>query len=676
MFFSFRSPQRFKTSGILLFRLTQKAFPAIPLSIRWSHASTTLFNLKPLNAKITNYMRNGFVEEAWKLFDEMSHRNIITWNSMIRGYFQNGEFDQALYLYEHMPNRDLFSYNTVIAGLMQYGDIDGAREVFEQMPYRDVVTWNSMIGGCIRNCLMHEALLLFDQMPSRNVISWNLVMAGLVNNQSFELAEQLFGEMPMRDVASWTIMISGLACAGRIIEARELFEEIPVRDVRVWNTMMVGYIENGNVEIAEGLFQKMPERDLDSWNELINGLVSIQRINNAVRLFTEMPKKSPKSWNSILLGLVRSGLTVEAHTFFEKDPFKDIVSWTNMIIGYFELGEVGTAMKLFDLMPNRDETVWNATIFGLGENDHGEEGLKSFIRMKEGGPSPDKATFTSVLTICSSLPTLDFGKQSHAQIIKMGLDYFIAVSNAIITMYARCGNMHSALLGFSDMTSYDVISWNSVICGFAHHGNGMEALEMFKRMRLTDINPDQVTFVGVLSACSHAGLVEEGLYYFNFMKYKCFLQPTYEHYTCIVDLLGRCGLIDEAMRFIDQMRADGIEVSASIWGALLGACRVHRNVEVGEIAGERVLEIEPYNAGVYLILAEMYLTSRRRGDAERIWGRMKEKGVKKQPGCSWIEVNNTVNVFLAGDGSHPEFNRVCYVLDSLIMEMEMGLRNK
>ncbi|XP_042516646.1 pentatricopeptide repeat-containing protein At4g02750-like [Macadamia integrifolia] len=668
MFFFFRSTVSLKHGRTLISPLVRKNSLARLSSIR--EGNWVSLDTKPLNTQITHYMRNGYVKEAQKLFDEMPHRNTVTWNSMIRGYFKNGNFHKALLLFDQMPSRDLFSYNTMIAGLMQYGDTNGAEKVFVQMTVRDVVTWNSMIAGYIRNSLMDDALMLFNQMPSRNVISWNLVMAGLVNLQAIALAEQLFKEMPTRDVASWTIMISGLASAGRMVEARELFEDMPVRDVKVWNTMMVGYIGNGNVEIAEGLFQKMPEQDSDSWNELLNGLVGCQRINDAVRLFTDMPHKGPRSWNSILLGLIRSGLVEEAHGFLEKNPFNDAVSWTNVIIGYFELGDVGTAIKLFELMPDRDETAWNATIFELGENDHGEIGLKYFVKMKQRGPPPDEATFTSILTISSDLPSLDFGKQSHAQIIKTGYNSFIAVSNAVVTMYARCGGMRSALLEFSSMPIHDVISWNSIICGFAHNGNGMKALKMFKQMRSTDVKPDQITFVGVLSACSHAGLIDHGGYYFNFMRYKCFLQPTCEHYTCMVDLLGRFGLIDDAVSFIDQMKADGVEVSSSVWGALLGACRIHKNVKVGEIAAENILAIELCNAGVYLILAEIYLNCEMREDAERIWTRMKGRGVKKQPGCSWIEVNNVVHIFLAGDCSHPEFSSVCCVLDLLKTEME------
>lgn len=638
--------------------------------IRQNHVSLIPPDLKPLNSKISSYMRHGSVDEAQKLFDKMPERNTVTWNAMIRGYFLNRCADNAVEMFDKMPERDVISYNTVIAGLMQCGDVDGAWRVFSGMGFRDVVTWNSMVAGYIRNGIVGEALRVFDGMLLKDVVSWNLVIGGLVRCGECNLAEKYFRRMITRDVVSWTIMISGLASAGRIVEARELFDNMPLRDTQAWNAMMVGYMQNGYIEIAQALFQKMPKRDFDSWGELVNGLVKSGRANLAMKLFMEMPEKCQKTWNSILLEFTRNGLVKEAHAFLEKSPYSDVVSWTNIIVGYFEIGEVDNAVSVFDLMRSRDAIAYNVTIFGLGENNRGEEGIKLFIRMKELGSLPDEATFTSVLTICSDLPTLQLGRQTHALVVKTGYGSFMAVCNVIITMYARCGNIDSALLEFSSMSNHDIISWNSIICGFAHHGNGENALDMFRKMRLQGVEPNHITFVGVLSACSHAGLVDLGRYFFHMMRHEYFIQPTSEHYTCLVDLLGRFGLINEAVSLLDQMRADGTEVPASVWGALLGACRIHKNIVVSKIAGERILEMEPSNSGVYLILAEVYLSCGKRKDAESIWTRMKGAGVKKQPGCSWIELNNSSHVFLSGDSSNPQFSDISSVLELLRSEME------
>ncbi|GFP83422.1 pentatricopeptide repeat-containing protein at4g02750 [Phtheirospermum japonicum] len=603
----------------------------------------------------------------------MPHRSTVTYNAMIRGYFQNGFYEKAVSLYNKMPSHDTFSYNTMISGLMRFGDVEGAEDVFERMEYRDIVTWNSLISGYVDNGLVRDAVKVFDKMPLRDVVSWNLVIAGLVKIGEFDKAEDLFRKMGKRDVASWTIMVKAFLGAGRIMDARKVFDDMPVKDIQAWNTMISGYLQNKSVEVAEGLFFKMPEKDFNSWSAMIDGFVSICRIQDALSLFHETPHKLEKSWNSIVLGFVKNGFVREAHAILEKSPFGDIVSWTNIMVGYLDIREVENAMRVFRLMLARDTTAWNVAIFGLGENDRIEDGVKLFIEMKENGLSLDEATFTSFLTICSNLQSLNLGKQIHAEAIKVGIDCFIPVGNAFVTMYFRCGNMDSALLKFNLMTNHDIISWNSIICGLAHHGHGEKAIEVFEKMRSSDVNPNQITFVGVLSACSHAGLVENGKHYFNVMRNEYFVESTNEHYTCMVDLLGKSGLIDEAMNVINEIKKNGLEVHASVWGALLGACRVHKNVLVGEIAGERILELEPSNSGVYMILAEMYLANGMSERAYRMWVRMREKGVKKQPGCSWIESSVGGKVFLAGDKTHPDFKSVSCALD--LFYQEMGVQN-
>ncbi|KAH6755826.1 hypothetical protein C2S53_009076 [Perilla frutescens var. hirtella] len=630
-------------------------------------------DLKPFNSKISSFMRNGLVDDAQELFDEMPQRNTVTYNAMIRGYFQNGFYENALSLYRQMPARDIFSYNTMIFGLMKYGHVQAAEGLFESMKYRDIVTWNSMISGYVDNELVSEAVRVFNAMPLKDVVSWNLFMGGLVKAQEFDKAEELFRGMIKRDVASWTIMVKAFLGAGKIVEARKIFDDMPMKDIGAWNTMISGYVQNKFVETAEGLFHKMPEKDGNSWSVMIDGFLSIGRTTDALRLFHEMPQKHEKSWNSIMLRFVKSSLVREAHAILEKVPFSGIVSWTNIMIGYFNMGEVENAMTIFQLMPSLDTAVWNVAIFGLGANDQFENGIKLFIKMKEDGLCMDETTFTSFLTVCSSMPSLSLGQQINAEAIKVGIDCFTAVGNAFITMYFRCGNMDSALLVFNSMARHDTISWNSIICGLAHHGHGEKAVEMFEKMRLSRVEPNQITFVGILSACSHAGLVTLGKHYFNVMKNKYSLKPTNEHYTCMVDLLGRFGLIDEAVELMNAINIDGLEVHASVWGALFGACRMHKNMLLAEIAGEKILDVEPSNSGVYMILAEMYLANGRREKAYNMWIRMRENGVKKQPGCSWIESSIGGKVFLAEDKSHPDFGSISCALN--LIYQDMNFRN-
>lgn len=553
---------------------------------------------------------------------------------------------------------------------MRCRDVDAAMRIFDAMPARDVVSWNSAIAGCVRNGLMGEALRLFDEMPERDAVSWNLVVSGFVGLGEVELAERVFEEITERDVACQTIMVSGLSSAGRVDDARMLFDEMPERDVVAWNTMLAGYIRNGRLEVAKGLFVKMPNRDLDSWIEMIEGLVTGGQLVDALRLRTWMPDRSLFAWNSILPGLVRSGLVEQAHALFEKCLCRDIVSYTNLVVGYFELGNVmDGALKLFRLMPCLDVTSWNATIHGLWRNDFGEEGLKLFLEMNSRGFDPDMATFTTILNICSNLPSLEFGKQVHCIVNKTGFDRSVAVCNAAVSMYSRCGSIQEAFDVFSWMAVRDRISWNSIICGLSCHGKGREAVDMFEGMRAANVMPDEITFVGVLSACSHSGLVQEGQYYFGLMESELAIKPSVEHFTCVVDLLGRFGFVEEAMVLVNRMERDGVGVSGSVWGAILGACRIHGKVDIGELAGGRILEMEPWNACSYLMMAELYLSGGRRGDCERVLALMKQRGVKKEPGCSWIGVKGNVHVFLAGDGSHPEITEVCLMLCLLDSEI-------
>ncbi|CAA0817467.1 Pentatricopeptide repeat-containing protein [Striga hermonthica] len=636
-------------------------------------AFSTIPDIKPFNSRISNLMKNGHVEQAQQLFDQMPHRNTVTYNAMIRGYIQNGSYENALYLYNKMPSRDIFSYNTMISGLMRAGDVKGAENVFESMENRDIVTWNSLISGYVENGLVRDALMFFDKMPVKDVISWNSVIAGLVKAGDFDKAEELFKKMDTRDVVSWTILMKAYLGAGRLTEARKVFDDMPVKDIQAWNTMIRGYVDNNFVEIAEGLFHEMPVKDFNSWSVMIDSFVSIGRVKDALILYNEMPHKFEKLWNSILFGLVKNGFVREAHAILEKRPFGGVVSHTNIMVGYFSMGETENAMKVFRFLPARDTTVWNVAIFGLGENDHFEEGVKLFVQMKKDCFALDEATFTSFLTICSNLPSLDLGKQMHAEAIKVGGDSFTPVGNAFITMYFRCGNMESALFQFNSMTRRDIISWNSVICGLAHHGHGEKAVEFFEKMRFADVSPNQITFVGVLSACSHAGLVGKGKHYFNLMWDEYSFERMNEHYTCMVDLLGKYGLIEEAMGLVRQMSLNGLEAHTSVWGALLAACRAHKNIAVAEIACQRILEVEPTNSGIYMILAEMYLASGMREKAYGVWGRMRENGVKKQPGCSWIESGGAGKVFLAGDRTHPDFASVSCVLDSVYRQTSVEI---
>jgi pentatricopeptide repeat protein len=318
-------------------------------------------------------------------------------------------------------------------------------------------------------------------------------------------------------------------------------------------------------------------------------------------------------------------------------------------------------------MVKRDVISWNAVIGGYVANNYSKEAFDFFSKMREEGLKPDRITYISILKACSSPAFLQQGKEIHTQAAEAALSSDVSIGNALVNMYAKCGSMEDAQQVLDNMSFRDVISWNAVIGGLAQHGRGQDALGIFEQMEREGVNPDAVTFVNVLSACSHAGLVEEGHKFFYVMSQNYGIVPTNEHYGCMVDLLGRAGHLNEAENLIKDMP---LEANATVWGALLGACRVHSDLMRAERAAENYLKIDPENAAVYVTLSQLYAASGLWDSAAKVRKLMDDRGLKKEPGRSWIEVEGEVNSFVAEDRSHPQSTEIFAKLDGLIQSMK------
>jgi len=318
-------------------------------------------------------------------------------------------------------------------------------------------------------------------------------------------------------------------------------------------------------------------------------------------------------------------------------------------------------------MSERNVVSWNALIAGYTQNNNGEDALKLYSQMQGIGMKPSAFTFSSILSACASLAVMEQGKWVHAHIIKTGCKLDVFVGNALVDMYGKCGCIEDARQVFDRLPRRDVVSWNAMITVCAQHGHGKEAVRLFENMQLAGLNPNRITILCVLSACSHAGLVNEGRFYFDSMNSKHGITPTADHYACIVDILGRAGHINEAEDLINRMP---IEPTAGIWGALLGACRVHGNMDVGKRAAECLFELEPHDAGPRVLLSNIYAAAGRWDDAAKVRKMMKESGVKKEPGCSWVEVENTVHTFVVNDRSHPLTEKIYAMLKDLNGKMK------
>lgn len=347
-----------------------------------------------------------------------------------------------------------------------------------------------------------------------------------------------------------------------------------------------------------------------------------------------------------------------------------VVMWNAMVAGYVKIGGLENARDLFEKMPQRNVISWTALIAGYAQNNRPDDAINVFRRMQiDENVEPDEIAMLAVLSACADLGALELGEWIHNYVEKLGLNKnIIPLRNALIDMYAKSGNITKALQVFETMKHRSIITWTTIIAGLALHGLGREALDMFFRMERARVKPNEVTFIAILSACTHVGLVEMGRWYFNNMESKYGIEPRIEHYGCMVDLLGRSGYLQEALELVKRMP---FEPNAAIWGSLLAASNVHCDAELGEHALLHLLQLEPHNSGNYALLSNIYATLGRWNDSGMVRKVMRDTGVKKMPGWSFIEVSNRVHEFIAGEKSHPQFNGIYEILVNINGHLKM-----
>eukprot|EP01018_Ginkgo_biloba_P019498 Gb_13606 [translate_table: standard] len=596
------------------------------------------------NTLVIMYTKCRSLGNARRFFEEMAVRNVVSWTLMISAYARHGCSEEALTLFFQMQRTgiqpDQFAFASVLPACANLEALENGKEVHEFIIRRgfqsNVIVGSALVDMYVKCGSIENARKLFDGMPERNVVSWTAMIVGYAQNALVDEALKLFHKVPQRNVVTWNAMIAAYAQNGLLHEAMKLFQEMPQRDVISWTSMIAGYLHNGNFDEALELFQKMPERDVVSWNLMIAGYAQNGRIDEALKLFQVMPEQNVLSWNALIAGYAQDGNTDEAQ-------------------------------KLFQIMPERNVASWNAMIAGYAQNGHFDKSLKLFQQMQLADVKRDVGTFARVLPACANLAALEHGKEVHSDIIRCGFQFDGFVGSALVDMYAKCGSIWNARQVFDKMPRPDVVSWNAMIGGYAMHGCGKEALQLFEKMQHSSTNPNHVTFIGILSACSHSGLVDNGREYFDRMSREYHITPAMEHYCCMVDLLGRAGCLDEVEDFVNKMP---IKPGAAVWASLLSACRVHMNIELGERVAEHLFESDPKNAAHYVLLSNIYAAAGRWNEVEKVRKMMKDRMVTKMPGRSWIEVNNKVYAFLGGDRSHPQTQEIYVKLETLFGQIK------
>ncbi|KAK2970859.1 hypothetical protein RJ640_006522 [Escallonia rubra] len=577
----------------------------------------------------------------------MPERNAVSYAVMLTGLVQDGRLDKADELYSIVPVswRDPICSNALVSGYLKIGKFDKAVRVFEGMVEKDVVSWSSMVDGYCKKGRINEARELFGRMPERNVITWTAMINGYMKMECFEEGFELFLQMRREDSIklvpnTLTLIFEVCGRLGRYKEACQ-FHALVFRvgfdfDVFLGNSVITMYCRFGCMDAASTIFHVMEKKDV-------------------------------VSWNSIIFGYVQAGQVEEAYELFKEVPEKDVVSWTTMITGYSNQGLTGKSIELFKMMPEKDDVAWTALISGFVSNGEYEEALFWFILMLEKAVRPNPLTFSSVLSSAAGLATLNQGLQIHTHVLKLYMEFDLSVQNSLVSMYSKCGSVNDAYRIFKSISAPNLVSYNSMITGFAQNGFGKEAIFLFKKMQDEVREVNGVTFLGILSACTHVGLVEEGWNYFKSMRSTYKIEPGPDHYACMVDLLGRAGLLDQAINLISSMP---IEPHSGVWGALLAASRTHLRLDLAKVASQHLSELEPNNATPYVVLSDLYSVSGKKKDEEQLRIAMKSKGIKKSPGCSWITVKNKVNLFLSGDISHVSFGDIRSILWIIVDEMK------
>eukprot|EP01018_Ginkgo_biloba_P003535 Gb_32077 [translate_table: standard] len=640
------------------------------------------------------YSKCGSLIDARHVFDKMPRRNLPSWTAIIVGYTRHGQCVEALEVFYEMQREgvrpDNFIFPSVLKACASLTALEQGREIHETIKRSgfelDVFVGSALVDMYAKCKSIEDAHHVFYKMSQRNVVSWNAMIAGYVQNGHSAEAVKFFRQMLLSGVKPNLVTIASILPACTNLTALEHGKEIHAYiirsemepDVFVGSALVDLYAKCNSIEDAHHVFEKMSQRNVASWNAMIAAYAQNGHPNEALKLFHQMQLAGMKpdliTWTAIIAGFAQNGEGDEVSKFLTQMKLAgmkpNVISWTAIISGYAQNGHGNEALKLFSQMQlegiKPDVISWNALIAGFAQNGNGNGALKLFHEMQLAGTKPNSVTITSILSACATIAALPRGKEIHDYITRVGIKLDVFVGSALVDMYAKCGVIKDARQAFDKLAEKNVVSWNVMIAGYAIHGYGDNTLILFNQMQQEGMKPNRVTFTGILSACSHAGMVDEGLQYFDRMSQDHHISPSMEHYACMVDLLGRAGHLDEAENLIKKMP---FQPNACVWGALLGACRTHCNEKLGERAAEHLFELEPKNSGNYVLLANVYAALGRWDNVAMTRKLMKDRGLIKQPGCSWIEVKKEMHAFVAGDRSHPQTNEIYAMLEELGRQM-------
>ncbi|XP_022971725.1 pentatricopeptide repeat-containing protein At4g39530 [Cucurbita maxima] len=635
------------------------------------------------------YAKHGEIEKARLIFDGLVMKSAVTWTAIITGYTKSGRSEVSLQLFNLMRESnvvpDKYVLSSVLNACSMLGFLEGGKQIHAYVLRRetkmDVLTYNVLIDFYTKCGRVKAGKALFDRMDIKNIISWTTMISGYMQNsydwEAVELGSEMFrmGWKPDEYVCSSILTSCGSVDAlqhGRQIHSY-IIKVCLEHDNFVINALIDMYSKCNSLDDAEQVFDGTTSHSVVSYNAMIEGYSRQEYLDQALEIFREMRVKhvSPSFLTFVsLLGMSAAlfclqlskqihGLTIKYGVSLDK------FTSSALIDVYSKCSCIRDARYVFEETTNKDIVVWNALFSGYNLQFESEEVFELYTDLQFSRERPNEFTFAALITAASNLASLQHGQQFHNQVLKMGLGLDPFITNALVDMYAKCGSVEEAEKTFSSVWK-DTTCWNSMISMYAQHGKAEEALWMFETMMNNDISPNYVTFVSVLTACSHVGFVEDGLQHFNSMA-RYGIEPGMEHYASVVTLLGRAGRLSEAREFIEKMT---IRPAALVWRSLLSACRVFGNVKLAKHAAEMAISIDPMDSGSYIMLSNIFASKGMWGDVKRLRLKMDVSGVVKEPGQSWIEVNGEVHVFVSRDRDHEESDLIYLALDELTVQMK------
>ncbi|XP_065868989.1 putative pentatricopeptide repeat-containing protein At2g01510 [Euphorbia lathyris] len=675
------------------------------------------------NYEMNDLLKRGHLSQARLLLDEMTLKNTVSINTMMSGYVKAANLSSARQLFDTMDERTAVSWTILIGGYSQFDRFNEAFNLLVCM-YRscakpDYVTFASLLSGCndpamlnqlfqlhshivklghdsviiICNslvdcyCKMHRLDLahkMFEDMPQRNTVSYNALMTGYGKEGLNEKAIKLFVEMQKLGLEPSDFTLQAVLFAGIGLDDVAFGQQIHgfavknnlVSNVFVGNALLDFYSKYDCVNEAWQLFCRMPEKDGVSYNVMITAYSWISQFQESIDLFRQLQLTNFDRRNypfATLLSIAANKLDLQMGKQLHSQAILttadlDVQVANSLVDMYAKCGLFEDAERIFVKLSSQSTVPWTAIISANIQKGLVEEGLNLFNKMLRANVSPDQATFATVLKAYANLASKSLGKQLHSYIIRSGFIASVYSGSALVDMYAKCGSVKDAIQTFKEMPQRSLVSWNALISAYAQNGDGKSTLKSFKEMVLSGYRPDSVSFLCVLSACSHCGLVEDGLEYFNSMKEVYKIVPKREHYASIVDVLCRKGRFEEAEKLMAEMPFEADEI---MWSSVLNCCRIHKKHDMAKKAANELFKIEKLRDGsAYVTMSNILAEAGEWDGVGKIKKAMRERGLKKVAGYSWVEIKHKVHVFASNDKNHPQMKEILLKIEMLGEQME------